>query len=46
MTENLPAKECPRCGNLDYYDGFVVMKCSGCSKGYMAYLARDANINN
>lgn len=41
MAEDLPAKECPKCGNLDYNDGFTIIKCSSCGNQYMAYLGKD-----
>ena len=40
----VPAKVCPRCGNLDYNDDFVVIRCSKCHDAYFAHEARDSEI--
>jgi len=44
FQSKVPAKECPRCGNLDYDDDFVVIRCSKCHDAYFAHEAKDSEI--
>ncbi|MGI0022798.1 MAG: hypothetical protein ACRD9Q_08065 [Nitrososphaeraceae archaeon] len=37
-------KICPRCGNDDFNDDFVIISCSECGNSYMVYLAEDCEI--